>query len=282
MAFSGYFSIALNILSTSVLQICSLLGGLVFVGFLLNGLETGANRFLIQTFGMKGIYLTAWIGTPVHELGHALMCLIFRHRIVKIKWFQMRDAAGTIGYVSHSYNLNSFYQRAGNLFIGLAPLISGGLAIIGSAFVLLPPESRTLFPLFFNGGHVLSFLNPQSWALWLQTLNEMVRELFAPENFAHPLYWLFLWIALCIASHMSLSREDVRGAVSGIGAIFLLSFLASTLAALLDPSLGTAILRGIGKFNYALLLFLTVSLIFSFVHWIMAAALYGARRLVNR
>ncbi|MFX3619388.1 MAG: hypothetical protein ACE3JK_17950 [Sporolactobacillus sp.] len=282
MAFSGYFSIALNILSTSVLQICSLLGGLVFIGFLLNGLENGANRFLIQAFGMKGIYLTAWIGTPVHELGHALMCLIFRHKIVKIKWFQMRDAAGTIGYVSHSYNLDSFYQRVGNLFIGLAPLISGGLAIIGSAFVLLPLESRTLFPLFFNGGHVLSFLNPQSWALWLQTLDEMIRELFAPENFAHPLYWLFLWIALCIASHMSLSREDVRGAASGIGAIFLLSFLASTLAALLDPSLGTAILRGIGKFNYALLLFLTVSLIFSFVHWIMAAALYGAIRLVGR
>lgn len=282
MIHSGYFSIALNILGISILQFCSLLGGLVFAGFLLNILENGANRFLIKAFGMKGIYLTAWIGTPVHELGHALMCLIFRHSIVEVKWFQMRDAGGTIGYVSHRYNPDSFYQRAGNLFIGLAPLISGGLAIIGSAFFLLPSGSRALFPLLFNGGHALSFLNPLSWAAWFRTLDRIIQSLFYPGNFAHPLYWLFLWLALCIASHMSLSREDVRGAASGAGAIFLLSFLASMLGTLLAPTLGAAILRGIGQFNYALLLFLAVALIFSLAHWLLAAALCGLKRLLNR
>ena len=50
----------------------------------------------------RGVYLVAWLGTPLHELGHALFCLIFRHKIEDIKFFKPDKVNGTLGYVYHT------------------------------------------------------------------------------------------------------------------------------------------------------------------------------------
>ncbi|MDR3490768.1 MAG: hypothetical protein P4M12_01845 [Gammaproteobacteria bacterium] len=65
-------------------------------------IERKANRYFFAAYGMKGILATAWLGTPIHELGHALMCLIFAHKIKDIKLLTLNQADGTLGYVSHS------------------------------------------------------------------------------------------------------------------------------------------------------------------------------------
>ena len=80
-----------------------------FVIFLLNKLFyrlLGGGRFVC--------YLTGLVGTPIHELSHALMCLLFGHRIVEMRLFRVDGKSGTLGYVSHSYRKSNLYQVLGN------------------------------------------------------------------------------------------------------------------------------------------------------------------------
>ncbi|HNX57819.1 MAG TPA: hypothetical protein PKK43_01880, partial [Spirochaetota bacterium] len=99
---------------TTAGQIIWLLG-LVFVfGFILYLLARMTRTTYGKSVGSKlDIIVTGWIGTPVHELGHAAFCLIFGHRITDMKLYDPDPSDGTIGYVCHSYN-NSPYQKIGN------------------------------------------------------------------------------------------------------------------------------------------------------------------------
>lgn len=99
---------------------------------------------LVEGFRKKRIPLTAWIGVPIHELGHAIMCVLFRHKIVATQFFPTDTSQGALGYVQHQYNHKSVYQRIGNFFIGIGPIISGitALILLMRYFV---PESYFLF-----------------------------------------------------------------------------------------------------------------------------------------
>src|SRR5579884_3392310 len=104
---------ALNLLASfftiiliSCVELIYLLGAIIAVGFLLGVIERHSNRMLARAFGHRGILLTAWVGTPIHELGHLLMCFIFAHRVTRVKLLQLNSPDGTLGYVEHQYNLN--------------------------------------------------------------------------------------------------------------------------------------------------------------------------------
>ncbi|OSX96169.1 hypothetical protein S3E15_02648 [Bacillus mycoides] len=119
-------------LLTSVIQLFSLIGVIIVIGFILGYLESLTRTYWSRAFGRKGFLLTAWIGVPVHELGHAIMCLLFRHKIVATQFFPTDTSQGALGYVQHQYNQKSVYQRIGNFFIGIGPIISGITALIPS------------------------------------------------------------------------------------------------------------------------------------------------------
>lgn len=69
--------------------------------------------------------VTSIVGTPVHELGHAVMCLPFCHRITRIRLWKPHPKDGFYGYVEHTFVKKNPWARLGNLFIGLGPLFSG-------------------------------------------------------------------------------------------------------------------------------------------------------------
>ncbi len=119
-----------QILLTSVIQLFSLIGVIIVIGFLLGYLESLTRMYWSRAFGRKGFLLTAWIGVPIHELGHAIMCVLFRHKIVATQFFPTDTSQGALGYVQHQYNHKSVYQRIGNFFIGIGPIISGITALI--------------------------------------------------------------------------------------------------------------------------------------------------------
>ncbi len=54
---------------SSILEMISLVGPLIVIGLVLGLMERKANSYLFVAFGYKGILATAWIGTPVHEMG---------------------------------------------------------------------------------------------------------------------------------------------------------------------------------------------------------------------
>ncbi len=106
---------------------------LILLGFVQRKLEWILFRGLFRR-GKGYLYsLTRWIGTPIHELSHAVMCIIFRHRIVKIEWV---DPTGLGGAVIHQWNPKSYYQNLGNIFIATAPFYFGvSLVVLFTHFV---------------------------------------------------------------------------------------------------------------------------------------------------
>ena len=100
----------------------------IIVAFLFQCVSNSLRKSLSGIFGLRGyIYLTA-PGVAVHELSHAFFCIVFRHKITKLVLFSPEED-GTLGYVNHTYNSRSYYQRIGNFFIGTGP-IWGGIFIL--------------------------------------------------------------------------------------------------------------------------------------------------------
>ena len=94
----------LDVFKISTIEILYITGIIIIVGYLLGILERMINTNMQRALGYKGILLTAWLGTPIHEFGHAAMCITFGHKINKIKLLQLNSPDGTLGFVEHSYN----------------------------------------------------------------------------------------------------------------------------------------------------------------------------------
>jgi hypothetical protein len=139
----------------------------------------------------------------VHELSHAAMCLVFFHRIRRIRVSAPRTKGGRMGYVVHTYNPRSVYQRIGRFFIGAAPLIVGGLVIYGAALWLVPAITprHLLFPA----------ASPDSWGAAAMYVSRLLEVLLSPSQFTRWEFYLFLYILLAVGGSLHLSASDLRG-----------------------------------------------------------------------
>jgi hypothetical protein len=79
-------------------QMTSLFVGVFLFGLLIHFISHITFKSIERAFWNKGTYFVAWLGTPIHELGHALFCVIFMHRIVEIEFFKPDPLTGTLGY----------------------------------------------------------------------------------------------------------------------------------------------------------------------------------------
>ena len=170
----------------------------------------------------KVIYLSAWVGAPIHELSHALFCFIFGHKVQKIVLFNP-DKRGTLGYVTHSYNNRNIWQVMGNFFIGIAPLFGGLLGLYLVTWLLLDDAVN-----FFNLLRASTFQNLANIQLsQLVLLNEQIIQFIESAYIVSPIK-VIIWAYLCaaISLHLSPSKEDLKGAWVGF---FIFIFLALTL-----------------------------------------------------
>ncbi|HGM4118402.1 TPA: hypothetical protein ACKPED_004853 [Pseudomonas aeruginosa] len=84
---------------------------------------------LVSRFSVKTwiVYRnTGIIGGPVHEMAHAIACLLFGLRIRKLALFAPDAITGQLGYVEFSYSPFSLRNSIGLLIQGIAPLLVGG------------------------------------------------------------------------------------------------------------------------------------------------------------
>jgi len=233
------------------------------------------------------IILTGWLGTPVHELGHAFFCLIFLHRIDKIRLFNFDPVDGSLGYVHHSYNRNNLYQRIGNLFIGAGPVIFGAGVLYAVMFFLLPnPESITTV-ISSSDLHFGNIMNlSHQWEYIANAGKEIITSIFHPGNFSNISFWIFIYLSLAIASHMELSPSDLKSMLSGLGILALFLFAVNFIALSFGYEISSNVHRvnsytGIlfGLFFYAIV----ISLINFLVSYLFLAVytFFRYKRLIN-
>lgn len=262
----------LNTLLLSLVELFLLLGLLICVGFLLGVLEKYSNKFLYKALGPRGVLATAWIGTPVHELGHLLQCFIWGHRVTKVKFLQLNNPNGVLGYVEHQYNPSSIYHQIGNFFIGMGPVFSGIGALMLGMYVLVP-ESFYSFSAYI-GNHVSTGSN--DLMVIVSAALSITKSLFTLENLLNPLFWIFLVFAVSISSHISLSKADIYGASRGLQMIFFVLFITNLIAGFFDIDTYRFIVR-LTEYNAYVLAFSSIALLFSFITLLISLILYKMR-----
>ena len=245
-----------NFILNFILQMAFTLG-LIFLFGKITALLNGA---FYRNFGSRGravCYATGFIGTPVHEASHALMCLIFGHRITEIKLFSLDPSDGTLGYVRHSYNPKNLYQKVGCLFIGIAPVLVGSLILAGILYLLLPE----LFAEVAEKAGEADFAADAAGALLgiLESFALMFSYIGRWQ------WWVFLLVGSFIALHMTLSREDVKGALSGIIAYLFVFLVVDVVLALVNARLLSSFTGGVLACGAFLLFFFCIFLLIELV-----------------
>jgi hypothetical protein len=186
---------------------------------LIHFFELITQKRLAERFGWNAVLWTGWLGTPVHELSHVVMCRIFGHRVDEVALFEPDPESGRLGYVRHSYRRENWFDNFGNLFIGIAPLIGGSLVLIGLLWLFFPDAAMTGLKAQSREQELKFLLEEEpASAVFSQTLQlslQIARELFSIQHLATFRFWLFLYLVLCVGSHMAPSGSDYRGAARG-------------------------------------------------------------------
>jgi len=189
---------------------------IILICTLLNLIAREQNKRLYQIAGWSGLLLTAWVGTPIHEFSHLVAALISGHKIDEIKLFKPDQRTGTLGYITHSYNQDNFYQSIiGNTVIAVAPFFGGALAIYLMIYFFLPgfslysAEVPSVY--YITADNALSW---QSYILFGETTLEFFKYLILTvQNTGLHTQWQFyllLFILFGIANHLSPSFSDFR------------------------------------------------------------------------
>jgi hypothetical protein len=265
----------LNTMILSFVELFYLVGILIAIGFLLGVLERFSNKYLYKAFGSKGILATAWIGTPIHELGHLIQCFIWGHRVTRVKFLQINSPDGVLGYVEHQYNPNSLYQQIGNFFIGMGPIFSGISTMIFGMYLLVPKSFQT-FKEYISQSVTSEGFSSIELIRFGNSVLAISKSLFTAENLFNPFFWIFIVIAISISSHIALSRADIIGSAKGLLMLFLFFILFNIGAGIIGFDTYKFIIK-LKEYNAYIIAFSSISLLFSFITLLGSYILYKLR-----
>ncbi|MBI2436662.1 MAG: hypothetical protein HYV41_02900 [Candidatus Magasanikbacteria bacterium] len=251
----------------TIIQLFGILGIFFVLGFIHASIQSLIHQNYNRTLGWKGILWTAWIGTPIHELGHAFFAKLFGHKINRIAIFVPNEQTGNLGHVDHSYNPHSLYQKIGNFFIGSAPMIFGSIFLLTLLYYLVPNGKEIFAPL--KG--TINFSNIFS-SIWL-----LLKNLFAHENVVAWNFWVFLYVSFAISSHMAPSKADRGGMWNGLIWLALLLFLVNAIAIGFGTDI-TQYILGIAKYMSIFVAIFLYAIILSTLHLLLSFLLFIFKR----
>ena len=118
-----------------------------------------------------------------------------------------------MGFVEHTYNRRNPYHQMGNFFIGIAPIVVGGLVV-----TLLV---RLLTPWMYNDmmGEISDVMTATGSEIFVQIVKGIASifiSFFSISNFSSWRWWLCIALAFAISIHMEISRSDIKG---GLGVL---------------------------------------------------------------
>lgn len=269
----------MEILSSFLYQMVFTVGLVVLFGFIISL----CRHLFVKLTGRAGcrtLLFTGIVGTPVHELSHALMCLIFGHRIEEIKLYDPTGEDGALGYVNHAYNKKNVYHQIGNFFIGIAPIVCGsGILLI--LMMLLVPEVHSSVVADINDSASIfeSVGSGAAYTGYLALTWKIAWDIFSFSYLLNIKWWIFIIIAIMISSHMELSRSDIVGGTKGFLYIAALVFITNLVVGLISKKALASMTWGISYISLYILGFLWLSTIFCVVLVLVALLLKGIKRI---
>lgn len=216
--------------------------------------------------------ITSIIGTPVHELGHAVMCLLFGHKIKRIKLWSPRHEDGVYGFVEHTYNRKNPWARLGCLFIGVGPIFSG-LGVIVLVLLLCFPAQWSAY---LDTSRALMSTTPTIGQITSGAIS-LLRDIIVGfgDNWVKSLIGIL--IILPVSLHITLSWQDIKSA-SAAAPLYLLIVALVTLCTMLFKVSG-ALVGWLWLWNLRALSLFCIVIAFSAV-WVVLALLVRLVRIV--
>ena len=275
----------MEILYNFLYQLIFTVGVIVVFGLLIT-LCRKAFYKIVGENASKIIIATGIIGTPVHELSHALMCVVFGHKITEIKLYQP-DSDGTLGYVNHSYNPRNLYHQIGNFFIGIAPILGGSGVIFLLMYLLVPGIfSEVVDELQFIQLISFNLFEASTYSASLQIFWDIVEDIFGFTNTGSILWWVFIVLSFMIASHMELSTADIKGGFKGFLFIAALLLIADIIMYFVSIPALEATTSAMTSFSFIIIGFLAIAGIFAGITVLLAfvikAVIAGIEKIKNR
>jgi len=200
-------------------QLFILLGPLLFLALIMNFVARKNEEISYKTLGQKVyLYVFGWLGTSVHELGHAIFAILFAHKISEIKLFTP-GSGKSLGHVKHSYTKGNPYQTAGNFFIGIGPILLGALLLWLVTWLLFDlnviniaaKHDININHRLFTSFNMVKELAAGIYSGILDIYHVIVAD--------HGDFWwkvvLFAYLFYSIGSSVTLSSSDIKGAFRG-------------------------------------------------------------------
>ncbi len=251
----------------------------LLMNYLAAAVEKGVNRVL----SFKVYYaLFGCLGTIVHESGHALFCIVFGHRITSVKWFDFNSQDGNLGYVNHAYDSHNLYQRIGNFFIGIGPLILGTLIIYYSSRYLIGKEEFASLSTAIGAVSTKASTNVVVLGgAILKGIPIVFSSLLTLHNATNWRFYLFLYLTFSVGSSIRLSPADIKGAWSGFATLVGLLFIFNLLTSWMGDFARTAFL-GFSQFSstfYVVMIFsILMNAAVASLFFVMPASFAGAQK----
>jgi hypothetical protein len=252
---------------STINQLFILFGPLLILAILLSLSASYTARLSVLFWGRNFfLYGFGWLGCSVHELSHAFFALIFGHKITEIELFKPAGNGESLGHVNHSYNKKNIYQKIGNFFIGIGPILSGGIVLFLISLILFKSDITSLasFRITSDAFTDFTLLKQIGIGIW----HNLFSYLTIVFNGPHSAWWktvLLIYVLYSIGSSMSLSKSDIGSALSGF-LWFILFVLIFNLITLWIGNFAVAFLKDatayISGFWFLLILSFAANLLF--------------------
>jgi len=260
-------------------QMMVLFAPLLLLALIMNYVSSVSERLGYKTFGTKAYLIVfGWLGTSVHELGHALFAILFGHRITDMRLFSPDPETGTLGYVKHAYNPRNIYHQIGNFFIGIGPILMGTLMLALLSYLLFGINVFIFEGIDFSIESIQSLVSIKELGISISlTFSNFVFQIFKGEQAAWWKMLIFIYSLYAIGSSITLSAADLKTACKGFFMIVILLFLfnISTIWA------GDFATWWINRLNAALSGFYTIMLLAITVNLGFLLVLTGVWSIIN-
>lgn len=159
------------------------------------------NYLFSKYFNRKALLLLLAPGVVVHELSHAVGCLLVGANIQEIKLFSPKG--DTLGYVTHS---KPKVPVIGQIIISIAPLI-------GCCLFLYLIALATNFPTDFD--YTIDLSEKVAFTEVFQIIKDGI-DVIINADFKSWETWVFLYLALSLSASIAPSSKDFFNMLPGI------------------------------------------------------------------
>ena len=220
------------------------------------------------------LYASSVVGTPVHELGHALMCIPFGHRITDMKLLLPPSRRSrTLGYVEHSYNRKNPWAVFGDLFISFGPIFSG----IGVMVLVLTLCFPTQWNAYLESSRTMVENGADVQQITASSLSLLTSLFDGLKNADVVRSVVGLLVILSVSQHITLSLADLKGCFKAL--LMYAGIVAVFAGVTMLLGLQNGIVSSLMQINLPLLSLFCVSIAFSLVWVAIALIVYLLRWL---